>query len=102
MLRSIIELTVDGNASRNPLLDVGRHARGLSVGGRVEVVVVDVKLRIRVGLLRRVEGNLHEVLTEDLGEYTVAERAILVKDLIDDVLFQSAAALEHSDAPQLS
>lgn len=78
---------VDGDAGRDPLLDVGDHAGGhLRVVGLVEVVVVDVQLRIRVRLARRLERDAHEVLAKHLREYGAAEGSVLVEDLVYDIL----------------
>jgi hypothetical protein len=40
---------VDRDAGGNPFLNVGGEALGLGVAGGVEVVVVDVELRVGVG-----------------------------------------------------
>ena len=77
---------VDGDASSNPLLDLGRHGLGLAVGGGIEVVVVDVEFRLGVGGARGFEGGLDEALAEDVVEDGFAEGAVFVEDLVDDVL----------------
>ena len=81
--------TVDGNASGDPLLDLGGQTGKLGVGGGVKVVVVDVELRVRSGLLGGVESNADEVLSKDTGEDRVAEGAVLSEDLVDNVLYNS-------------
>lgn len=78
--------TVDGNASGDPLLDLGDHALGLSVVGGVEVVVVDVELSVGVGGTGSLEGSGDEALTEDVVEHGGAEATIFGEDLVDDVL----------------
>jgi len=82
------ELTnaIDGNTSSDPLLDLGGKTSELRVGGRVEVVVVDVTLSIRSSLLGGLECDADKVLTKDTGEDRVTEGTILVEDLVDDVL----------------
>lgn len=77
--------TVDGDTGGNPLLDVGDEALGLCVGGRVEVVVVDVELGVRVGGTGGLEGNADVVLTKNLHEDVLAEGAVLVEGLVDNV-----------------
>ena len=77
--------TVDGDAGGNPLLDVRDETGGLGVGGRVEVVVVDVELGVGVGGAGGLESDADVVLTENLHEDVVAESAVLVEGLVDDV-----------------
>jgi hypothetical protein len=78
---------VDGHAGRDPLLDVRDHARGqLGVRGRVEVVVVDVQHGVRVGLARGLEGDAYKVLAKHVGKDRGAEGAVLIEDLVDNVL----------------
>jgi len=78
---------VNGDSGGDPLLDVLDHAVGdLGVVGAVEVVVVDVQLGVGVGGAGGVEGDLDEVLAKHLGEDAVAERAVFVEHLVDDVL----------------
>ena len=79
--------TVDGHTSGNPLLNLGNHSLGLCVGRRVEVVVVDVQLRVRVDLAGSLEGSSDETLTQDIVEDRGAEATILSEDLVDNVLF---------------
>jgi hypothetical protein len=76
---------VDGNAGGDPLLDFGGEAGELGVGGAVEVVVVDVELGVRCGLLGSVESDADEFLAQDLGEDGVAEGTVFGEDLVDDV-----------------
>lgn len=82
------ELTnaIDGNTSSDPLLDLGGKTSELRVGGRVEVVVVDVTLSIRSSLLGGLERDADKVLTKDTGEDRVTEGTVLGEDLVDDVL----------------
>ena len=77
---------IDGDTSGNPLLDLGSEASELGVGGAVEVVVVDVALSIRSGLLGSVESDANELLTQNTGENGVTEGTILREDLVDHVL----------------
>ncbi len=78
---------VDGNAGRQPLLDVGHHALGqLRRRRAVEVVVVDVQLSIRVCCAGGVEGDLDKVLAQNLREDRVAKGTVLSEDLVADVL----------------
>jgi hypothetical protein len=77
---------IDGNTSGDPLLDLGGKTSELGVGGRVEVVVVDVTLSIRGSLLGGLESDADEVLAQDTGEDRVTESTVLGEDLVDDVL----------------
>ncbi|KAG9966599.1 family 10 xylanase, partial [Aureobasidium melanogenum] len=52
---------------------------------RVEVVVVDVELGVGVGGAGGLEGNADVVLTENLHEDVLAESAVLVEGLVNDV-----------------
>jgi hypothetical protein len=63
----------------------------------VKVVVVDVKLRVGVSLAGSLESNADEVLAQDTGEDRVAERAVLVEDLVDHVPLQDLALVAASD-----
>ena len=77
---------VDGNALRNPLVDVVDHATGnLGIVGDVKVVVVDVQLGVGVGAASSTESNSDEVLTKDTAKDTVAETAVLSEDLVYNV-----------------
>lgn len=58
----------------------------LGVARRVEVIVVQVEDGVRVSRTRSLEGDGYEVLAQDLGEDGRAERAVLVEDLVADVL----------------
>jgi len=79
--------SVDGDARRDPLLDVSDHSVGqLGRGGAVQVVIVDVELRIRVGLAGCLEGDPNEVLAQDLRENGAAQRAVLGENLVADIL----------------
>ena len=49
----------------------------------VEVVVVDVELRVGVGLAGGLEGDGHEVLAEDVGEDAGPEGPVPVEDLTE-------------------
>jgi hypothetical protein len=62
--------TVNGDTSSDPLLDVADHGGRLCVGSRVEVVVVDVTLRVGVSRLGGLESDAHKVLPEDVVEDT--------------------------------
>lgn len=78
---------VNGNAGSEPLLDVSDHTVGhLAIVGAVQVVIVDVQDSIRIRLAGSLESNSDKVLTEDPGEDGVSERAVLVEDLVDDIL----------------
>jgi hypothetical protein len=96
--------TVDGDASRDPLLDVAHHGLGLCVRRLVEVVVlknevsvclscseyvnvtyVDVQLRSWVRLLRRLERDTNEVLAKHVVEHAGTEVAVLLEDLVKDL-----------------
>jgi hypothetical protein len=77
--------TVDGDTGGPPRLDVLDHGLGLGVVGRVEVVVVDVQLGSGVSLAGGLEGDLDEVLAEDVVEDGGAEAAVLLEHLVDDV-----------------
>lgn len=60
---------VDGNASSDPLLDMGDHAIGqLGVVGIVKVVVIDVELGAGIGLAGSLKGDAHKVLAQDAVE----------------------------------
>lgn len=85
---------IDGNTSGDPLLDLGGKTSELGVGGRVKVVVVDVTLSIRSGLLGGLESDADKVLTQDTGEDGVAEGTVLGEDLVDDVLWYVSDWLE--------
>lgn len=78
---------VNGHAGSKPLLNVRHHAVG-QLGGRgaVEVVVVYVQDRVRVGGAGGLETDADKILPEDLGEDGRAEGAVFVEHLVDDVL----------------
>ena len=79
---------MDGNTSLNPLLDMGHDADGqLRIAWSIQVVVVIVEHRVRVGGVRGLEGDAHEVLAQHIVEDRRSERAIVFEDLVDDVLF---------------
>ena len=81
---------VNGNAGGDPLLDVSDHTVGhLAVGGAIQVVIVDVQDSIGISLAGSLESNADKVLAEDSGEDGVSERAVLVEDLVDDILSSS-------------
>ena len=77
---------IDGNTGGDPLLDLGSKTGELGVGGRVEVVVVDVTLSVRSSLLGGLESDADEVLTKHTGEDRVTEGTVLGKDLVDNIL----------------
>lgn len=54
--------------------------------GTVEVVVVDVELRARVGSARGIKSDVDKVLTEHSVEDRLPEAAIFLEDLVDNVL----------------
>ena len=89
---------VNGHASSKPLLDVRDHTVGqLRIVGIVQVVVVDVQLGTGICFAGSLKRNAHKVLAEDTGEDGVAERAILVEDLVDDVPVQDLALVATRD-----
>lgn len=78
---------IDGDTSGDPLLDLSGETGKLGVSGAIEVVVVNVQLRVRAGgLPSSVESDADELLAQDLGEDGVAEGTVLSEDLVDDVL----------------
>ena len=77
---------IDGNTSGDPLLDLGGETGELGVGGAVEVVIVNVELRVRRCFFGCVESDADELLAQDLGEDGVTEGTVLGEDLVDDVL----------------
>ena len=81
--------TVNGNASGAPLLDVLDHTLGLSVVGKIKVVVVDVQLGRGVSSTSSLKDNADAVLTDDLHPVALLESTILVEDLVGDVLRSS-------------
>lgn len=84
--------TIDGDTLRHPLVDLLDHSAGnLSVVGVIEVVVVDVQLGGGISGASSAEGNTNEVLAEDSAENTITERAVLSKDLVDDVPLEDLA-----------
>lgn len=58
----------------------------LGIARRVEVIVVQVEDSVRVSRTSSLEGDGDEVLAQDLGEDGRAQRAVLVEDLVADVL----------------
>lgn len=85
----VLELTnsVDRDSGCKPLLDVTDHAVGdLGVVRRIEVVVVQVEDGARVSCAGSLKSDGDEVLAQDLGKNGRAERAVLVEDLVADVL----------------
>jgi len=77
---------VDWDTLSEPLVDLFDHTPGdFGVVGNVEVVVVDVQLRGRIGGTRCAEGDANKVLAENAAEDAVAERAVFSKDLVDDI-----------------
>ena len=77
---------VNGDACCDPFLDVGDYACGdFGVAGGVEVVVVDVELRIGVGGSGSLEGDGDKVLAENIIEDRGAHATVLVEDLVHDV-----------------
>ena len=77
---------VDWNALGEPLVDFFDHAPGdFGVVGNVEVVVVDVELGGRISGTCCAEGDADKVLAENTAEDAVTKRAVLCKDLIDDI-----------------
>lgn len=78
--------TVDGNALRHPLVDVVDHTPGhFGIVGNVEVVVVDVELRVGVGGASGAEGDSDEVFAQHAAEYAVSKVAVLGEDLVNYV-----------------
>lgn len=58
--------------------------------GAVEVIIVDIQLRVRVGRARRLECNRDEALAEDVRENGRAQGSVLVEDLVHDVLVEKS------------
>jgi hypothetical protein len=84
--------TVDGDTLRHPFVDLLDHSAGkLSVVGVVEVVVVDVQLGGGISGASSAEGNTDEVLAEDSTKDAITERAVLSKDLVDNVPLEDLA-----------
>jgi hypothetical protein len=77
---------VNRNTLAYPLLHQGDHAVDLSVTGRVKVVVVDVELGVGISLASCLEGDADEFLAQNAGKDRVAESAVLVEDLVDNIL----------------
>lgn len=77
---------IDGHTSGDPLLNLSGEAGKLRVGGAVEVVIVNVQLGVRGGLLSSVESDADELLAQDLGEDGVTEGTVLSEDLVHDIL----------------
>jgi hypothetical protein len=65
------------------------HFEFRSVGGD-ELVIVDVELAVWISSTGGLEGNADELLAENTGEHRVSHATILVEDLVDDILRQSA------------
>lgn len=79
--------SVNGDSGCEPLLDVRDHTVGdLGVARRVEVIVVQVEDSVRISRTSSLEGDGDEVLAQDLGEDGRAQGAVLVEDLVADVL----------------
>lgn len=90
--------TVNGDALRDPLLDVVAHAGGdLGSVGRVKAVVVDVQLGVGVSLAGSAEGNADKLLAEDAGEDRVTQTAVPLEDLVDNVPGVDLALVTSSD-----
>lgn len=86
--------TIDGNALGEPPVDVGNHTGSdLGVVGNVQVVVIDIELGVGIGGACCAEGNANEVLAENTAENTVAEIAVLCKDLIDNIPVKDSAPI---------
>ena len=84
--------TVNRNALGEPLVDLFDHAPGdLGVVGIVQVVVVDVELGVRISGSCGAEGDANKVLAKDTAEDAIAERAVLGKDLVDDIPVEDLA-----------
>lgn len=56
------------------------------------LVVVDVQLGVGVGGARSFEGEADKVLAEDVVEDRGPERAVLVEDLVNDILRNTVSA----------
>lgn len=83
---------INGNALGEPLVDFLNHSPGhFGVVGDVEVVVVDVEFRSRIGGTCGAEGDADKVLAENTAEDTIAEGAILGEDLVDDIPLEDLA-----------
>jgi hypothetical protein len=96
--------SVNGNTGSKPLLDVADHAVHLGVTGGIQalkcqkrnisrgresynsLVIVDVQLGIGVDGPGGLEGDAHVVFTDDFVEDAVAQGAVFVEDLVQDVL----------------
>lgn len=57
----------------------------------ISLEIIDVELCIRIGLTSGLESNADEIFAEDLREDTITERAILIENLVDDILVPSAS-----------
>lgn len=93
---------IDRNSNRDPFFDFRRKAFGLSVGGRVEVVVVDVELCSRVGLPCGFESDADEVFAEYVGKDAGPKRAVLIEDLVDDILRQISVGVHEEGTTRYS
>lgn len=79
--------SVDGDSGCKPLLDVRDHTVGdLGVIRRIKIVVVQVENGARISCTGSLESDGDKVLTQDLREHGRAKRAVLVEDLVADVL----------------
>jgi hypothetical protein len=65
-----------------PLIHQTDHPPRLAVVDVVEIVVVDIQLRVGVRGASGFKGDAHEVFAEDVGEYAGAEGSVFVEDFV--------------------
>jgi hypothetical protein len=64
----------------------------------VQVVVVDVELRVGVGSASSAEGEVDELFTKNSVEDAVTEVTVVFEDLVDDVPSVDLALVSASNA----
>lgn len=78
--------TVDWDTTRLQSIDKGDELVDF-ITRAIKIVVIDVELRCRVCCTRSPEGNIDEILAEDLIEDRLTEVTAVIKDLVDNILF---------------
>lgn len=63
------------------------HLMLMSTKYQGSLVVIDVQLRIRISCTGRLESDRDIFLPDDVVEDGLAQTAVFVKDLVDNVLF---------------